>query len=65
VGVGFGIKDPATAAQVAAVADAIIVGSALVQRIEKLAGEPAAIPERIGAFVGELRRAVDADRAQA
>jgi tryptophan synthase alpha chain len=49
VGVGFGIKDAASAASVASVADAVIVGSAIVQRIENLADTPQRIPETIGA----------------
>jgi len=62
VGVGFGIKDAPTAAGVAAVADAVIVGSAIVGRIEALAGEGRSerIPAEIGAFLGELRAAIDA-----
>ncbi|NBB83291.1 MAG: tryptophan synthase subunit alpha [Alphaproteobacteria bacterium] len=62
VGVGFGIKDAPTAARVARVADAVIVGSALVERIEHLAGEGAAarIPDEVGGFLAELRNAIDA-----
>jgi len=61
VGVGFGIRDAATAAQVARVADAVIVGSALVSRIETLAeqGQAERIPEVIGDLLGELRGAID------
>jgi tryptophan synthase alpha chain len=59
VGVGFGIKSAEDAARVAAVADAVIVGSAIVQRIEDLAGAPERIPDTVGAFVAELRAAVD------
>jgi tryptophan synthase alpha chain len=59
VGVGFGIRDAATAAQVAEHADAVIVGSAIVSRIEALAGEPARIPDEVGAFLAELRTAID------
>ena len=59
VGVGFGIRDAATAAQVAEHADAVIVGSAIVSRIEALAGEPARIPDEVGAFLAELRAAID------
>lgn len=59
VGVGFGIKDAETAAQVAAVADAVVVGSALVSRIEALAEQPQRIPEQVGSFVRELRQALD------
>ena len=51
--VGFGISRPEQAAQVARLADGVIVGSALV----RLAGEPEA-REKVGAFVAGLRRAV-------
>jgi tryptophan synthase alpha chain len=60
VGVGFGIKDGASAARVAAVADAVIVGSAIVGRIEALTATPAAIPDTVGGFLSELRQSIDA-----
>ncbi|WP_353570214.1 tryptophan synthase subunit alpha [Candidatus Albibeggiatoa sp. nov. BB20] len=57
IGVGFGIKDPETAAQVAKVSDAVIVGSALVKRIETLPhGE---LLESMSDFVKSLRHAMD------
>jgi tryptophan synthase alpha chain len=59
VGVGFGIKDGASAARVAAVADAVIVGSAIVGRIEALTATPADIPDAVGGFLAELRAAID------
>ena len=59
LGVGFGIKDADSAGRVASVADAVIVGSAIVSRIEALQDEPEKIPETIGAFLQELRRGVD------
>jgi tryptophan synthase alpha chain len=61
VGVGFGIKDGETAAQVAEVADAVIVGSAIVGRIETLyaAGEAQRAPEVVAEFLGDLRAAID------
>jgi len=59
VGVGFGIKDGAGAASVASVADAVIVGSAIVQRIEDLVDSPERIPETVGAFIAGLRDAID------
>jgi tryptophan synthase alpha chain len=59
VGVGFGIKDAETAARVARVADAVIVGSAIVTRMEKLAREPELIPEAVSAFLRDLRAAID------
>ena len=66
VGVGFGIKDGATAAQVAQVADAVIVGSAIVGRIESLAeqGDTARIADEIGGFLAELRGAIDSADAE-
>lgn len=60
VGVGFGIKDGDSAARVAQVADAVIVGSALVQRIENLRDTPERVPAEAAAFVADLRRAMDA-----
>jgi len=59
LGVGFGIKDAQTAAAVAQVADAVIVGSAIVGRMEELAAEPAAIPGAVAEFLGTLRVAID------
>ncbi|NOY63407.1 MAG: tryptophan synthase subunit alpha [Gammaproteobacteria bacterium] len=60
VGVGFGIKDASTAAAVGAVADAVVVGSALVNEIERLAVQPDKIPAAIGMMLAEMRRAIDA-----
>ncbi|QIK36834.1 tryptophan synthase subunit alpha [Caldichromatium japonicum] len=59
VGVGFGIKDTATAAQIASIADAVIVGSAIVSRIEALSQTPERIPEEIAGFLKGLRTAID------
>ena len=36
IGVGFGIRDAETAAQIAAIADAVVVGSALINKIAEL-----------------------------
>jgi tryptophan synthase alpha chain len=59
VGVGFGIKDAEGAARVARVADAVIVGSAIVGRIEALAATPEKIGPAVGGFIAELRAAID------
>ncbi|MBK1645374.1 tryptophan synthase subunit alpha [Thiocapsa imhoffii] len=59
VGVGFGIGSPEAAAQVAKVADAVIVGSAIVRRIEAMAATPEHIPGAIATFLGSLRHAID------
>ena len=60
VGVGFGIRDAASAAQVAAVADAVVVGSALVNRIAALADEPGRIAAEAPQVIAEMRAAMDA-----
>ena len=59
VGVGFGIKNPELAAQVAALADAVVVGSALVDRIARLEKEPERINDELGNFIATLRAAMD------
>jgi len=60
VGVGFGIRDGASAAQVAKVADAVVVGSVLVSKVAEFADQPAAIPAQVADIVGKLRAAMDA-----
>ena len=59
VGVGFGIKDAATAQAMAGIADAVVVGSALVARIAEYADRPAQIPQVAGSLIAELRAAID------
>ena len=58
VGVGFGIKDGETAARVAAFADAVVIGSRLIEVLEDGPVETAA--ERVGAWLAGIRRAIDA-----
>jgi tryptophan synthase alpha chain len=53
--VGVGVSDAAQAVEVAAVADGVIVGSALVRRLLDGGG-----PDAAGAFVAELRAGLDA-----
>ncbi len=60
LGVGFGIRDAAAAAAVARVADAVVVGSALVRRIGELAATPERITTEVPAALAEMRRAMDA-----
>lgn len=59
VGVGFGIKNAETARQVGAIADAVVVGSALVQRIADLADNPPAAIQAVSALLTEMRAALD------
>ncbi|MDR0672447.1 MAG: tryptophan synthase subunit alpha [Zoogloeaceae bacterium] len=56
VSVGFGIRDAATAAEMAKIADAVVVGSRLIEELEGApAGEELA---RVAALVAELRQGV-------
>lgn len=57
VGVGFGIRDGATARAVARAADAVVVGSRIVLEIEAAAAGEA--PARVGALIREFRSAMD------
>jgi tryptophan synthase alpha chain len=59
VGVGFGIRDAETAAEVAKIADAVVVGSLLVGQLAELSTQPEAIPAALAATVTELRAALD------
>ena len=56
IGVGFGIRDGASAKAVGKVADAVVIGSALVQTIAD-AGSDA--PARAGAWLRSIRTALD------
>jgi tryptophan synthase alpha chain len=58
VGVGFGIRDAATARTVAAVSDAVVIGSRLIQLIESETRENAPLVAK--AFMAEIRAALDA-----
>ena len=57
VGVGFGISTPRQAAWIAGFADAAVVGSALVERIEKARGSSEKA-NQAGAFIAQLKRAI-------
>ncbi len=57
VGVGFGIKDAASAQAVARVADAVVVGSRIIQELEAVTHERAV--DAVRELVAGLRRAID------
>lgn len=59
VGVGFGIHDGEMAAKVAAVCDAVVVGSALVNEMENLADRPDEIPAAVSTLIESMRHAID------
>ncbi|POA97210.1 tryptophan synthase subunit alpha [Chromobacterium sinusclupearum] len=56
IGVGFGIRDAATAKAIATAADAVVVGSRLVQEIE--AATPETAKEQLTRLVAELKAAI-------
>ena len=67
VGVGFGIRDAVTAKAVSAVADAVVIGSRLIQILESQTRDNAPAAENIQrateaarAFMAEIRTALDA-----
>jgi tryptophan synthase alpha chain len=57
VGVGFGIRDAATAAAVAAVADAVVVGSRIIEEIERSA--PEQVCARVAGLMADIRHGID------
>ena len=57
VGVGFGIRDASTAARIAGFADAVVVGSRIIEEIEKSTAETACA--NVKALVSAIRSGVD------
>jgi tryptophan synthase alpha chain len=58
VAVGFGIRDGPTARAVADLADAVVIGSAIVQRLDGAGRDEA--PQIAGRFIADVRAALDA-----
>lgn len=58
VGVGFGIRDAASACAVARVADAVVIGSRIIQLIEQQS--PAGVLSETRQFLQDIRQALDA-----
>ena len=57
--VGFGIKDAATAKQVGALADGVVVGSALVKLVENNPQDLSALQQQLGELMQSLRQGLD------
>jgi tryptophan synthase alpha chain len=57
VGVGFGIRDGASARRIAETADAVVIGSRIIEEIENSPRDEA--PRRVAAFVQGIRQALD------
>jgi tryptophan synthase alpha chain len=60
LGVGFGIRDGKSAAAVAKVADAVVVGSTLVRCIEDHVDRIEETPAAVAALLAEMRHAINA-----
>ncbi|MGH8518281.1 MAG: geranylgeranylglyceryl/heptaprenylglyceryl phosphate synthase, partial [Panacagrimonas sp.] len=58
IGVGFGIRDAESARRVAQTADAVVIGSRIIQEIE--AGSADGAVARVKAFLKPIRQALDA-----
>lgn len=58
IGVGFGIRDAQTAKAVASVADAVVIGSRIIQELENTPKEQG--PQAVQAFCAGIRAALDA-----
>ena len=58
IGVGFGIRDAESARRVAQTADAVVIGSRIIQEIE--AGAPGEAVARVKSFLRPIREALDA-----
>jgi tryptophan synthase alpha chain len=58
IGVGFGIRDAESARRVAQAADAVVIGSRIIQEIE--AGAPEQAVARVKTFLRPIREALDA-----
>jgi tryptophan synthase alpha chain len=63
IGVGFGIRDAASAQAIAAHADAVVIGSRIIQEIESGSADDA--PRRAAAWLATIRGAVDSVVKQA
>ena len=61
IGVGFGISTPEQAAEVATMADAVVVGSAISLLIEQHA-KSGDVPEAVGGLVGAMKDAMKSAR---
>jgi len=59
VGVGFGIRDAETAAAISRFSDAVVVGSALINRIAALENTPERIVSEAPQVIADMRAAMD------
>lgn len=57
VGVGFGIRDAATAKAIASISDAVVIGSRIIQELENTPREQAV--QAVQTFIAGIRKALD------
>lgn len=62
IGVGFGIRDAESAAKIAALADAVVIGSRIIEEIEN--SPRADAPRRVAGFLRTIRVAIDDARTK-
>ena len=62
IGVGFGVKNPEAARAIGGFADAVVIGSALVSKIEDSKSDLEAAREGIVALIAAMRSTLDAPR---
>lgn len=59
VSIGFGIKEPQVAADVASISDAIVIGSAIIELMEKIEGDVEIVMDSVGTYLKQIRYAID------
>ena len=59
VGVGFGVRDAESAREIASIADAVIVGSALIRQIEAHLSDPDTMRKKVAGLLKGMREALD------
>ena len=60
VGVGFGIRDAESAAKVAKVSDAVVIGSPIVELVGEMVDDSADSLNKISEYLSTMRDAIDA-----
>jgi tryptophan synthase alpha chain len=63
IGVGFGVKDAETAKIIARLADGVVVGSALISKIEANLGDPEQAKREIIDLLSAMRSAIDVEQS--
>jgi len=58
IGVGFGIRDAQSARAVAEVADAVVIGTRLIQEMEQVGADKA--QAAVGSLLADIRKGMDA-----